>query len=107
MAEYIEREAVNNICLKHYNESFDDIPAHEALYAVADDINKISAADVVEVVHGEWVEHTEIGAMNNHLNCSVCNWETVFFVVGKREYNYCPNCGAKMDGRGINNVVQI
>ena len=50
MAEYIEREAVNNICLKHYNESFDDIPAHEALYAVADDINKISAADVVEVV---------------------------------------------------------
>lgn len=60
-------------------------------------IDKMPIVDAVEVKHGEWVEHTEIGTMNNRLKCSVCNWETVFFVMGKREYNYCPNCGAKMD----------
>lgn len=57
-------------------------------------INKISAADVVPVVHGHWT--TEFYGIPS---CSVCN-----MYVSKEVYNpedatppYCPNCGAKMD----------
>lgn len=74
MAEYIERKAVNNICLKHYNESFNDIPAHEALYAVTNDIHNIPSADVVEVVrckdciHLKAIKNTE-GESNLFCSC--------------------------------------
>ena len=58
--------------------------------------------DAVEVVHGNWVSLTECA--NAGVYCSVCN-KKVF----KEDYawcnrknklrsNYCPNCGAKMDG---------
>lgn len=47
---------------------------------------------------GEWIEHHEDGTMNQSLQCSVCNWKTVFVVMGKKDYKFCPNCGAKMKG---------
>ena len=56
-------------------------------------------ADVAEVKHGEW----KIEEYKNHLNvvCPNCNKE--FFVYKQGQYridrsNYCPNCGARMDG---------
>lgn len=57
-------------------------------------------ADVAEVVHGKWVKNEE--ESQKHIEaiyfCSACqNWEAW----GETEkYNYCPNCGAKMDGKG-------
>ena len=41
-------------------------------------------ADVVEVEHGYWRLETVV--------CSVCNEKS------NGTYNYCPHCGAKMDG---------
>lgn len=59
------------------------------------EIDKAPTVDAVEVVHGRW----EGGAFNTRGDyvecCSVCkSWSM--------EYgnNYCPNCGAKMDGDG-------
>lgn len=52
-------------------------------------------ADVAPVVHGRWVP-TKAPFMNECEDCSVCGYRTVW---GHR-YNYCPNCGAKMDGGG-------
>ena len=51
------------------------------------------AADVAEVVHGRWIwnEEGEIG-WEQFYRCSNC---------GNKEYwesNFCPNCGARMDG---------
>ena len=51
------------------------------------------AADVAEVVHGRWIwnEEGEID-WEQFYRCSNC---------GNKEYwesNFCPNCGAKMDG---------
>ena len=61
---------------------------------------KQSTADVVEARHGRW----EVTEHNAHLNvvCSNCNKE--FYVYKKGQYridrsDYCPNCGAKMDGK--------
>ena len=49
--------------------------------------------DVVEVVHGRWIHD-----YNNLYGCSECmERETMS---PKKLKNYCPNCGAKMDGDG-------
>ena len=47
-------------------------------------------ADVVEVKHGEWVKNGKTRT------CSCCGY---FYInVDMEDDNYCPNCGAKMDG---------
>ena len=62
--------------------------------ALLDVLNSIPAADVVPVVHGRWIED------HDYLKCPECSvmvkWDFVFFDIG--DWNYCPNCGAKMDG---------
>lgn len=50
-------------------------------------------------IEGEWIEHGEIGAMNNAWECSACHWKTVSFTE-MRHSKFCPNCGAKMKGGG-------
>ena len=49
----------------------------------------LSPADVTPVVHGKWIKQYR-GQVNSV--CSVCGKE-----VG-RLTNFCPDCGAKMDG---------
>ena len=64
-------------------------------------IERIKAVDAVEVVHGEWstIEDDYIGLIA--LRCSECNQEYWFEEeLPQKSYNYCPNCGAKMDGDG-------
>lgn len=51
---------------------------------------KASTADVVEGKYGRWK-----GAGLGDYLCSEC-WEVYS---GGNEFKYCPNCGAKMDGR--------
>ena len=49
------------------------------------------SVDAVEVVHGEWIMCGTFMELNKQM-CSKC---------GKIEFrmsDYCPNCGAKMDG---------
>ena len=61
-------------------------------------IKDTPTVDAVEVVHGRWEEHPR---MTGYLRCSKCHdaniWED-WLTDGK--WNYCPNCGAKMDGDG-------
>lgn len=59
----------------------------------------ISAAPTVDaqpVVHGRWIESVierTMGALNGY-KCSICGHEKI----GRTcLYNYCPECGAKMD----------
>ena len=61
----------------------------------ADCIRYMDAADVAPVRHGRWVQ-TKAPFMNECEDCSVCGYRTVW---GHR-YNYCPNCGCKMDLEG-------
>lgn len=54
-------------------------------------------ADVVEVKHGRWTKLHISGATYGkvyyqHKNCSVNETE-----LHNQPYDYCPNCGAKMD----------
>ena len=57
-------------------------------------INEATVVDAVEVVHGRW--DVEVGMnYNKERICPVCNKH-----IESNYWNYCPNCGAKMDGDG-------
>ena len=63
-------------------------------------IRNIPSADVQPVVHGEWVDGgvDGVGACGieyRYNKCSVCGYEYSFPV----KYNFCPRCGARMDGK--------
>ena len=61
-------------------------------------VNDAPAVDAVEVVHGKWV-FSDFASPT--LECSVCGglapWNIVDDYHSERT-NFCPNCGAKMDG---------
>ena len=60
------------------------------------------AADVAEVVHGEWLRSDDDWNSLTTIQCSLCSEEWFFETdddVSLLNYKYCPNCGAKMDGR--------
>ena len=65
---------------------------------LVEDIDNAPTVDAVEVVHGRWEARTDaIG----FVRCSVCRDCNIYddWADGKK-WNYCPECGAKMDGDG-------
>lgn len=62
---------------------------------------EISAADVVPVVHGRWILEREPNGKPYCFHCSVCDsdYHCIGIVVAS---DYCPNCGARMDGGAEN-----
>lgn len=85
--EYIKREAalmklMQDGCSAKNLQSISDMPS----------------ADVAEVVHGRWIDGAEDFTCGNHnAECSICrcyvSWDGC-----DEDFNYCPNCGARMDG---------
>lgn len=54
------------------------------------------------VRHGEWNKSEDDYYGLNIYQCSVCHEEWCFEIdddVKDLNYHYCPNCGAKMDGK--------
>lgn len=99
MPEYIEREKFRNI-LEAKAEMAIGTPK-EVFYNAVKMLELIPTADVVEVRHGEWIEF-EDNFFDTLYQCSVCKEEFVLAEGTPSEnlWNYCPNCGAKMDGKG-------
>lgn len=97
MKEYIEREAAVTALAQYFG--FTSVRASIAVEKV---LATIPAADVVEVRHGRWTEyHAKCDGgygqiYYQHTDCSCFLYES--------PYNYCPNCGAKMDG-GVNDAA--
>ena len=86
MAEYIERSAGVSILRAKANMAvlMDAAPYFEK---AAQMLEKLPAADVAQVVHGHRVDDGGFYA-----RCSQCDGVLPLCA------NYCPNCGAKMDG---------
>ena len=85
MSEYIDREAalmklMQDGCSAKNLQSISDIPA----------------ADVAPVVHAQWIED-ESGI----IICPEC--KRGYNLIAKFT-NYCPACGAKMDGKEVANA---
>jgi hypothetical protein len=80
MARYIDAEKIDFSPLK---DDFDRARAKVIIMGQP-------TADVAEVKHGKWIcLEAEIG----YFACSECDHRIL-----RAECNYCPNCGAKMDG---------
>ena len=95
MCEYIEREAISEEIRKYYyknppNSSYGegfDRGLDRAQRAILD----APAADVATVRHGRW--NDSLARITPY--CSACGHSHRCLI---RTPNYCPNCGAKMDG---------
>ena len=101
--EYIERELATKILEEHMTKTAQSgNKLMKFVYLMAKDhaidyLNIMPTADVVEVRHGEWVQDVYDKMMDIY-RCSCC--ETSWSVIDNdmERFNYCPNCGAKMDG---------
>ena len=69
------------------------------LTAVANLLKAQEPVDAVPVVHGQWIE-IEDSYGDCHYQCTECGeeWNLDAGTPEENNMNYCPNCGAKMDG---------
>ncbi len=98
MAEYIDREALlEDIQAAVENGGMGSMVAG----ALKRYVTRVPTADVAPVVHGRWEWDTE-----DIYRCSNCAEKShVKEVMGHPEWDYCPNCGAKMDGDNGNSAM--
>lgn len=94
MAEYIDKEKAKNALIDDY------------AYAAATLLDEVPVEDVAEVKHGK--NTTEMNPVDE-FECSECGFmcedlvekfydeDFDYFRYREFEFNYCPNCGAKMD----------
>ena len=101
MAEYIEKWPVIKRLVDLENEFQQYKPFHgfeHAMYRKICEteiaIGKTQAADVAPVRHGRWVKQDKY-AFGTFYDCSIC--DNRILDTG-RSWNYCPNCGCRMDG---------
>ena len=80
-------------CEKYFYEHLDDVHIAGAMNA----IDEMPAADVAPVRHGRWIEECE----ESLYSCSACGteWVTIEGTPKENDMDFCPHCGAKMDGR--------
>jgi hypothetical protein len=120
MDEHIKREAAIARIKKYaenvYGVDLDSTEQYSAdafadifcngLWNAIELIDDIPAADVAPVVHGRWISWEKAGnfvpSPDRH-ECSVCHDAAQVLVNGfELLSDYCPNCGAKMNGGDSN-----
>lgn len=98
MAEHLDKEAFKKSVEERYCKPCKaEKKDHNGCWCRAcwvddmlDEVDCFQPSDVALVVHGRWIMHDDEFGLT--CECSVCHIETM------GDGNYCPNCGAKMDG---------
>lgn len=95
MPEYIDREKLRDALYE----------ADSILMRGLAILNQLPAADVVPVRHGRWIEYPEClgyeeAYSEDHIVCSACGMVFNLLDNCTETFNFCPNCGARMDGDG-------
>ena len=104
MAEYIEREAISEEIRKYYYKNPPNFSYGEGFDRGLDRAQRAildaSAADVAPVRHGRWIDGDPY--------CPICRKDKFrgldADIWADWQPDYCPNCGAKMDG-GDGNIA--
>lgn len=99
MAEYIEREDL--LELYRMDDPVLNENGHVPLPVIRQNIMDIPAADVAPVRHGRWEPGNPI--------CPVCGGDKFkdldADIWSDWQPDFCPNCGAKMDGGEVNDSI--
>lgn len=104
MDEFISRKAAIAYIREQSEEcqkAFEELGGESGIYAdayndLAEDFYSIPAADVAPVVHGRWIhDGCRVEGGIDWCHCSECGKSDNFCA----RTNYCPKCGAKMDGK--------
>ena len=92
MTEYIERKAIRDALYD----------ADAITMSGVKILNQFPVADVAPMRHGRWISLTDCS--NAGVYCSVCHkkvYKEDYAICNRKNKlrsDYCPNCGAKMDG---------
>ena len=86
MAEYVTKEQVID-WYRPYGQTDETIPFE----TLVSDLRDMKAADVAPVRHAKWGVNVGMNFFKER-NCPVCKKR-----IESNFWNYCPNCGAKMD----------
>lgn len=110
MARLIDADALKENCYKKMDELMESTSEHlpaEALSILCGFtlIDSAPTIDAVEVVHGEWIVKENHGTGWYRITCSECGEDVTstapcigFMPIVEVLWDYCPYCGAKMDG---------
>ena len=93
---YIRKEA------KEAQSAFEELGGESGIIAeafedLANELEDFPATDVAPVRHGRWEYIPQTLNTLSRFRCPFCGWWTLDPSVGD-VYNYCPHCGARMDG---------
>ena len=96
--EYIERDMYYQKINGLSKGGCGDYPLYRlAINDCMNVLDEMPAADVAPVRHGRWINE------NFYTHCSACGKMAIYDKYGQEvESDYCPNCGAKMDGGDLN-----
>ena len=83
MDEYINKQAF-----------LDYMKRTDRYFNVKFDIENFPNADVAPVRHGRWEEASD----GDGIVCPFCRTDFCTIIYDTECFNYCPNCGAKLDG---------
>lgn len=98
MAEHIDRAAAVKVVLLERKPT-NSVAQNRMLSIIQHDLLTMRAADVVPVVHGRWIhDGCRVEGGIDWCHCSECGKSDNFCA----RTNYCPKCGAKMDGGDSN-----
>ena len=98
MARYVD---ANNISLKGIAVFDQDLEVLIPLSDVRKALQMTPTADVAEIRHGYWIEKNLDDFRKVECSCSMCGWsgvENYDSYVDIHDFEFCPYCGAKMDG---------
>ena len=84
MAKYIEREAIRDALYDADAITMEGVKI----------LNQFPPSDVAPVRYGQWIEQEKY-TFGTMYDCSICDNR---ILDNGHSWNYCPNCGAKMDG---------
>lgn len=97
MSRLIDADVLKETLLK-----FNYTTANNQIFRYIDEQPTIEA---VPVVHGEWIRNEN--PIEISCECSICHAKDYWYDIDKaNEYywfhrNFCPNCGAKMEGDSV------
>ena len=95
MAEYIDRQAAAD-AIADYLSKTTYTSAISFLNTAALILARVPSADVQPVRYGHWVKAVMPITGAIELTCSECG--VSYYTAFQRTWNYCSNCGARMDG---------